>query len=80
MARRVMERWESKQGVSGLTVMRFTILRDGRIADIGVEQSAGYVLDLTAQRALQQLRQLPPLPPAYTNPKLTIYLRFEYKR
>ena len=80
MTRRVTENWESKQGVPGLTVMRFTILRDGRITDIGVEQSAGYVLDLTAQRALQRVRQLPPLPPAYTFPNLTVYLRFEYKR
>ncbi len=80
MTRRVRESWNSKQGVSGITVMRFTILRDGRITDIAVEQSAGYVLDLTAQGALQKLRQLPPLPPAYTNPNLTIYLRFEYQR
>ncbi len=58
------ENWDSQQGVAGLTVMRFTVLRDGRITDIGVEQSAGYVLDLTAQRALQKLRQLPPLPAA----------------
>ena len=62
MTRRITENWNSKQGVSGVTVMRFTILRDGRITDIGVEQSAGYVLDLTAQRALQRLGQLPPLP------------------
>lgn len=80
MARRVKENWDSQQGVAGLTVMRFTVLRDGRITDIGVEQSAGYVLDLTAQRALQKLRQLPPLPAAWTFPNLTIYLRFEYKR
>jgi periplasmic protein TonB len=80
LSRRVRESWNSNQGVSGITVMRFTILRDGRITDIGVEQSAGYVLDLTAQGALQRLRQLPPLPPAYTNPSLTVYLRFEYIR
>jgi protein TonB len=80
MTKRITENWESRQGVSGITVMRFTILRDGRITDIGVEQSAGYVLDLTAQRSLQRLRQLPPLPPAYTFPNLTVYLRFEYQR
>jgi len=80
MTKRITETWDSRQGVSGITVMRFTILRDGRITDIGVEQSAGYVLDLTAQRSLQRLRQLPPLPPAYTFPNLTVYLRFEYQR
>jgi len=80
MTKRITENWDSRQGVSSITVMRFTILRDGRITDIGVEQSAGYVLDLTAQRSLQRLRQLPPLPPAYTFPNLTVYLRFEYQR
>jgi TonB family protein len=80
MTRRIKENWDLRQGVSATTVMRFTILRDGRITDIGVEQSAGYVLDLTAQRALQRVRQLPPLPPAYTFPSLTVYLKFEYLR
>jgi periplasmic protein TonB len=80
MARRIKENWDLRQGVSATTVMRFTILRDGRITDIGVEQSAGYVLDLTAQRALQRVRQLPALPPAYTSPTLTVYLKFEYLR
>lgn len=80
MTRRITENWNSRQGVTGITVMRFTILRDGRITDIGVEQSAGYVLDLTAQRALQRVGQLPPLPTAYTFPNLTVYLRFEYQR
>jgi len=80
MSRRITENWNYHQGVSGITVMRFTIQRDGRITDIGVEQSAGYVLDLIAQRALQGVRQLPPLPPAYTFPSLTVYLRFEYQR
>jgi hypothetical protein len=38
------------------------------------------VLDLAAQRALQMLRQLPPLPAAYPNSTLTVYLRFDYQR
>jgi TonB family protein len=80
MARRIRENWNYRQGLAGTTVMRFTIQRDGRITDIGVEQSAGYVLDLTAQRALQMLRQLPPLPAAYTYPTLTVYLKFDYLR
>jgi TonB family protein len=80
MTRRIKENWDLRQGVSGTTVMRFTISRDGRITDIGVEQSAGYVLDLTAQRSLQRVRQLPPLPAAYAFPTLTVYLKFEYLR
>lgn len=80
MTRRITENWNYRQGVNGITVMHFTIQRDGRITDIGVEQSAGYVLDLAAQRALQSVRQLPPLPSAYAFPSLTVYLKFEYKR
>jgi TonB family protein len=80
MARRITEQWNSRQGVSGMTVMRFTIQRDGRITDIGTEQSGGYVLDLAAQRALLAVGRVPQLPPAFTHPSLTVYLRFEYKR
>jgi TonB family protein len=80
MAQRIRESWNSSQGVSGTTVLRFTIQRDGRITEIGTEQSAGYMLDLIAQGALQRLGRLPPLPAAYGFPSLTVYLRFEYKR
>jgi TonB family protein len=80
MARKITESWNSRQGVSGTTVLHFTIQRDGRITEIGTEQSAGYMLDLIAQSALQRAGRLPPLPPAYTFPSLTVYLRFEYQR
>ncbi len=80
MVRRIKENWNYRQGVVATTVMRFTVLRNGRITDIAVEQSAGYVLDLAAQRALQMLHQLPPLPAAYPNPTLTVYLKFDYIR
>jgi TonB family protein len=80
MARRIKENWNYRQGMVATTVMRFTIRRNGQITDIAVEQSAGYVLDLAAQRALQMLRQLPPLPAAYPNSTLTVYLRFDYQR
>jgi TonB family protein len=80
MARRIRENWNFRQGVAGTTVMRFTVQRDGRITEIGVEQSAGYMLDAIAQGALQRLGRLPPLPPAYTLPSLTVYLKFEYQR
>jgi TonB family protein len=80
MTRRITENWKSQQGIEGVTVMRFDIQRDGRLTNIAVEQSAGYVLDLTAQRALQLLGRLPPLPSAYTFPTLTVYLQFKYQR
>ncbi len=80
MVRRIKENWNYRQGIAATTVMRFTIQRNGQITDIGVEQSAGYVLDLAAQRALQMLRQLPPLPAANPNSTLTDYLKFDYIR
>ncbi len=80
MVRRIKENWNYRQGVVATAVMQFTIQRNGRITDIAVEQSAGYVLDLAAQRALQMLRQLPPLPAAYPNQTLTVYLKFDYIR
>ena len=60
--------------------MKFTIRRDGTITDIAVETSAGAFLDLASQRALEQTRQLPPLPAAFPLDKLTIHLEFEYKK
>jgi TonB family protein len=80
MVRRIKENWNYRQGVVATTVMRFTILRNGQITDIAIEQSAGHVLDIAAQRSLQMLRQLPPLPAAYPNQTLTIYLKFDYIR
>ena len=72
--------WNSKQQVAGSCVVRFTVRRDGSMAGAEVVQSSGFaVLDLAAQRAVLQTR-LPPLPPAYTNPQLTINLTFSYQR
>jgi periplasmic protein TonB len=76
----VQSNWNAKQQVVGVSTIRFTIARDGSIADVQVARSSGFaVLDLTAQRAVMSAR-LPPLPAAYTNPDLTIHLTFEYHR
>lgn len=72
--------WDPNQGVTGETVVRFTIRRDGTLTDIVVEKpSPYYALNLAAQRALHNTR-LPPLPAAYTPDSLTVHLKFEYKR
>jgi TonB family protein len=76
----ITRNWSSKQGSSGTTLMRFVVQRDGRIADVEVERSSGNQgLDYMAQRALT-LTKLPPLPPAYDQPVLTVHLPFEYQR
>jgi TonB family protein len=67
--------------MTATTLMKFTIERDGRLTAIELEKSSGSpALDLMAQRALTLTRQLPPLPPAFTEPSLTVHMQFEYQR
>jgi protein TonB len=81
MVSRIQRNWESRQQVSGKVVIKFTIQRTGTITDVELERGSGYPgLDLTAQRALLNTRQLPALPAAYTNQSLTVHLVFEYQR
>lgn len=80
MLQLIQRNWNEKQQVGGMTTMRFTVRRDGTVTDVQVATPSGYAaLDLAAQRALA-LTRLPPLPPAYTNPQLTIHLNFQYQR
>ena len=62
----------------GTTLLKFTINRDGSIDNILVETGSGSgVLDRNSRAALLGLR-LPPLPPDYSNPTLTVHLEFPY--
>lgn len=70
--------WNKNQQERGMTVLKFTIQRDGSISDIVIESSSGSgVLDRAARAALQQARLLR-LPAEYTKPTLTIHLTFPY--
>lgn len=81
MIQLIQRNWNSKQQVAGETLMKYRIERDGRLTGIEVERSSGYfALDQTAQRALLLTRQLPPLPPQFTEPNLTVHLIFRYER
>ena len=72
--------WNMNQGASGQTTIKFTIQRDGRLGDVSVYQSSGIAtLDLAAQRAVIQARQLAPLPDAFPNPTLGVRLTFNYQ-
>jgi TonB family protein len=74
----IRRNWDQNQGLRGATVMKFTILKDGRLNAIEVERPSGQpVLDLAARRALA-VTTLPPLPDRYTNPTLTVYVTFTY--
>jgi TonB family protein len=81
MVERIRSNWVQNAGSSGLVIVRFTIQRDGTLTQISLKQDhRDPTLGLTAQRAVQVTRQLPPLPAQFPNPTLTVNLNFEYQR
>lgn len=59
----------------------FRILRDGRVADVQVEESSGVEsLDLSAQRAVLASTPMPPLPQGYAEDTLNVHFRFHYEK
>lgn len=81
MRRLIQSNWNPRQGVEGSVVVKFMIERDGRLADVEVEERTGLpALDLTAERAIVMTRQLPPLPAQFPERSLTVHLRFNYRR
>ena len=80
MVQLVQRNWSQNQGVTGSTLMKFTITRGGSIESVAVEKPSGFVaLDYAAQRALL-LTRLPELPPQYPNPTLGVHMTFDYQR
>jgi len=80
MAARIRSAWDQNQNAKGQTVVRFTIQRDGTIANSAIfGESGNPTLDLAALRAVRATRSLPPLPDAFTNPTLTLRLSFLYQ-
>lgn len=72
--------WNGRQGRVGVTTMKFTIRRNGRIEGIQLEKPSGFdALDKEAERALRVAR-VPELPGRYPNETLTVHLEFEYLR
>jgi TonB family protein len=81
MLERIRSNWNQGAGRLGESMVRFTIQRDGRLADVILEESSGNaVADQNAQRAVLATGQLPPLPTAFPNPTLTVHLSFRYTR
>jgi protein TonB len=59
----------------------FDIQRDGRPADVHIEQSSGVPsLDQSAVRALQRIDTFGPLPSDYAGNKVSVEFWFDYKR
>jgi outer membrane biosynthesis protein TonB len=80
MIQMVHRNWQQNQGQDGTNIAKFTIRRDGTIADVMIEQGNNQLLNLASQRALIQTKKLAPLPAAFTPPQLTVHLVFQYKR
>jgi len=78
---RISAVWRSVQPEHGTTVMKFTILRNGSIADIQVETPSGSsLLDRQSKATLMDpALRLGPLPAEYTADHLTIHLSFPYQ-
>jgi TonB family protein len=80
MIERIRSAWTQDQGAAGQVLVKFTVQRDGRLADPAVERSSdSSTLDLAALRAVAMTKTLPPLPGAFPNPMLTVHLNFQYK-
>jgi TonB family protein len=80
MVQMVQRNWQQNQGVDGTVKVKFTIQRSGLITDVDVEQQSAQFLNLAAQRAVVQTRQLPPLPTQFPGDHLTVHLVFQFKR
>jgi TonB family protein len=79
MVDQIRENWNDKSDAPGEVVVKFTIQRDGTLADVAVEKPSGYVPNnLAAERAVRLTRQLIPLPSGFPNPTLTVHLDFKY--
>jgi TonB family protein len=81
MMDKIKSNWNQQVELPGTVLIKFTILRDGRLTETTVERSSGALsLDQNAQRAVMVTRQLTALPAAFPNPTLTVHLNFQYQR
>jgi TonB family protein len=81
VVQRIQQNWDSKQNLMGQVTVKFTIQRDGTLTDVQVERPSGFAaLDLAAHRAVMVTQRVPALPAQYSNPTLTVHLRFDYSR
>jgi outer membrane biosynthesis protein TonB len=76
---RIRRHWNDKAATRGISVIRFTILRDGTVRDVGVYRSGGANLDFAAERAVQ-LAPLPRLPGQFREEALGVRLTFNYEQ
>jgi len=64
---------------NAIVIVGFTILKDGHLEDVRVEQSSGVsILDRAASRAVYLSDPMPPLPNSYPRDRVGVHLRFQY--
>jgi outer membrane biosynthesis protein TonB len=81
MLDRIRANWNQQVQATGVTLMKFTILRNGQITRVELEQTSNvYALDAASQRALALTPKIAPLPSAFPDDHLTVHLTFEYQR
>jgi TonB family protein len=80
MMERIRSAWNRNQGAIGVVTVKFTVQRNGAIANASVETGSGSApLDLAALRAVVMTKTLPPLPDPYPNSTLGVHLSFKYE-
>ena len=74
----IESRWYKPTAPAGARArVRFVILKSGKVEGIQLEESSGISsFDRAALRAMYAANPLPPLPPAYGKPSLTVHLSF----
>lgn len=62
------------------TIIKFKILRNGKIDDVKIEKSSGYpIFDNTALKAILSSNPLPPLPKEFLEEYLSIHFHFGFE-
>ncbi|GMR24360.1 MAG: hypothetical protein BMS9Abin37_2894 [Acidobacteriota bacterium] len=80
MLGRIHENWQ-RTPVRGtaVVIVRFTILKDGSVANVEIEQSSRVsILDRGSLRAVILADPMPPLPNSYPSDRVGVHLRFTY--
>jgi periplasmic protein TonB len=84
--RKVSENWlkyevDPRIAQANRVYVTFDVARDGRPANVQIEQSSGVPsLDISAMRAIQRIDTFGPLPPDYSGSKVSVEFWFDYKR
>jgi TonB family protein len=85
MFNRVRQNWYAVmpeiavKGQKGRAVVKFTIVRDGKVKDLQLVLSAGdQALDNAAQAAIKVSSPLPPLPEGFKGDQIVLQLSFLY--